>query len=95
MSLNLYDEIYNGFSLIDLYGYCNGTKPSNRKTSSGTGWGLNVINSDLNGNEVITKMEEPDGPEIMGQKMARISYEIKTISPYNEPAYLWASFQKE
>jgi len=64
------------------------------KTSSGTGWGLNVVNSDLNGNEVITKMEEPDGPEIIGQKMARISYEIKTISPYNEPAYLWASFSE-
>lgn len=64
------------------------------KTSSGTGWGLNVVNSDLNGNEVITKMEKPDGPEIIGQKMARISYEIKTISPYNEPAYLWASFSE-
>ncbi|KIA91048.1 hypothetical protein OC25_23185 [Pedobacter kyungheensis] len=64
------------------------------KTSTGIGWGLNVVNSDLNGNEVITKMEEPDGPEVFGQKMARISYEIKTISPYNDPAYLWASFSE-
>ncbi|PWS32826.1 hypothetical protein DF947_07070 [Pedobacter paludis] len=64
------------------------------KTGSGTGWGLNVVNSDLNGNEVITRMNKPDGPEVMGQKIARISYEVKTISPYNDPAYLWASFSE-
>lgn len=64
------------------------------KTSTGLGWGLDVVNSDLNGDEVITKMEHPDGPVVLGQKIGRISYEIKTISPYNDPAYLWASFSE-